>query len=89
VYACFGIPLAIVLGVEDYVKPLQLQHKYSICSSFILQFNNHGLPSSVTSFSQKKTITFDCRSSISSDLYQDVFTLSHSFGIFSAHPVVF
>jgi hypothetical protein len=46
----FCVPLAIFLGVGDHVKPLQLQHKYSICSPFILQFNNHGLPGSVASF---------------------------------------
>ena len=46
----FAFPLAVVLGVKDYVKPLQLQLKYSICSSFILQFNNYGLASSVTFF---------------------------------------
>jgi hypothetical protein len=77
------MPLAVVLGIKDYVKPLQLQHKTVPAAHLFCSLVTTVYPVQLLPFCNKTDI-FDCRSFNSPGLCQDVFILSHRFGIFSA-----
>jgi hypothetical protein len=83
----FCMPLAVVLGMENYVKPLQLQHKTVPAAHLFCSLVTTVYPVQLLPFCNK-TDTFYCRSSNSPGLCQDVFILSRRFSIFFQHNLL-